>query len=170
MVSFFTKVSLQVIFHWVMKHGITWIQGWYSLFASDSALGFKFSALVKSSQALYEKVTLQTSEQVKTLGSFYVCRQILDTQQRLALFVLHWCGLQLVQDFSVSHHTRFVVQFAFGLSFHKVDCILIQSYRENQLLSTIDWPHGETGANILRYKMKPEQRLRNNYMLTVQIT
>ena len=82
---------------------------------------------MQSSQALYEKVTLWTSEQVKTLGSFYVCQQILDTQHRLALFVLHCCGLQLVQDFSVSHHTRFVVQFAFGLSFHKVACILFQS-------------------------------------------
>ena len=111
MVSFFTKVSLQVIFHWVMKHGITWIQGWYSLSASDAALGFKFSALVQSSQALYEKVTLWTSEQVKTLGSFYVCQQILDTQHRLALFVINWCVLLLVQDFSVSHHTWFVVHY-----------------------------------------------------------
>ena len=127
MVSYFNKVSLQDIFHWVMKHGITWIQGWYSLSASDAALGFKFSALVQSSQALYEKVTLWTSEQVKTLGSFYVCQQILDTQHRLALFVINWCVLLLVQDFSVSHHTRFVVQFAFGLSFYKVDCILFQS-------------------------------------------
>ena len=82
---------------------------------------------MQSSQALYEKVTLRISEQFKTLCDFYVCRQILDTQHRLALFVLHCCGLQLVQDFSVSHHTRFVVHFAFGLSFHKVDCILFQS-------------------------------------------
>ena len=129
MVLFFNKFSLQDIFHWVMKHGITWIQGWYSLSASDAALGFKFSALVQSSQALYEKVTLWTSEQVKTLGSFYVCQQILDTQHRLALFVLHCCGLQLVQDFSVSHHTWFVVHSAFGLSFQKTDCIHFPSYR-----------------------------------------
>ena len=127
MVLFFNKVSLQDIFHWVLKHGITWIQGWYSLSESDAALGIKFSALVQSSQALYEKVTFPSSEQVKTLSGFYICRQILDTQHRLALFVLHWCVLLLVQDFSVSHHTRFVVQFAFGLSFYKVDCILFQS-------------------------------------------
>ena len=129
MVSYFNKVSLQDIFHWVLKHGITWIQGWYSLSESDAALGIKFSALVQSSQALYEKVTFPSSEQVKTLSGFYICRQILDTQHRLALFVLHCCGLQLVQDFSVSHHTWLVVHSAFGLSFQKTDCIHFLSYR-----------------------------------------
>ena len=52
---FFNKVSLQDIFHWVLKHGIIWIQGWYSLSGLGAALGIKFSALVQSSQALYEK-------------------------------------------------------------------------------------------------------------------
>ena len=66
MVLFFNKVSLQDIFHWVLKHGITWIQGWYSLSESDASLGIKFSALVQSSQALYEKVTFLSSEHVKT--------------------------------------------------------------------------------------------------------
>ena len=112
---------------------------------------------MQSSQALYEKVTFPSSEQVKTLSGFYICRQILDTQHRLALFVLHCCGLQLVQDFSVSRHTWFVVHYAFGLSFHKTDCSLFLSHRENQLLRTFDWPLGETGANILRSKMIPEQ-------------
>jgi hypothetical protein len=78
----------------------------------------------------------------------------------MALSVLHCCGLPLEQDFSVSHHTRFVVHFALSLSFHKVDCIIFQSYRENQLLSTFEWPHGETGANILRFKMIPEQEVK----------
>ena len=57
-----------------MKHGIIWIQGWYSLSGSGAALGIKFSALVQSSQALYVKATLRTSEQVKILGDFYVYR------------------------------------------------------------------------------------------------
>ena len=65
MVLFFNKFSLQDIFLSVLKHGITWIQGWYSLSESDASLGIKFSALVQSSQALYEKVTFP-SEQVKT--------------------------------------------------------------------------------------------------------
>ena len=160
MVLFFNKVSLQDIFHWVLKHGITWIQGWYSLSGSGAALGIKFSALVQSSQALYEKVTFPSSEQVKTLSGFYICRQILDTQHRLALFVLHCCGLLPVQDFSVSHHTWFVVHSAFGLSFHKTDCSLFLSHRENQLLRTFDWPLGETGANSLRSKMIPEQEVK----------
>ena len=115
MVLFFNKVSLQDIFHWVLKHGITWIQGWYSLSESDAALGIKFSALVQSSQALYEKVTFPSSEQVKTLSGFYICRQILDTQHRLAFFVLHCWGLLPVQDFSVSHHTCCSLCFWFVL-------------------------------------------------------
>ena len=112
---------------------------------------------MQSSQPLYEKVTFPSSEQVKTMSGFYICRQILDTQHRLALFVLHCCGLLPVQDFSVSHHNRFVVHYAFGLSFHKTDCSLFLSHRENQLLRTFDWPLGETGANSLRSKMIPEQ-------------
>ena len=114
---------------------------------------------MQSSQALYEKVTFPSSEQVKTLSGFYICRQILDTQHRLALFVLHCCGLLPVQDFSVSHHNRFVVHYAFGLSFHKTDCSLFLSHRENQLLRIFDWPLGETGANSLRSKMIPEQEV-----------
>ena len=55
-----------------MKQAINWIQDWYSLSGSDLALGIKFSALVQSSQALYLKATLRTSEQVMTLGDFYV--------------------------------------------------------------------------------------------------
>ena len=156
---FFNKVSLQDIFHWVMKHGITWIQGWYSLSESDAALGIKFSALVQSSQALYEKVTFPSSEQVKTLSGFYICRQILDTQHRLAFFVLHCWGLLPVQDFSVSHHTWFVVHYAFVLSSHKTDCSLFLSHRENQLLRIFDWPLGGAGANSLRSKMIPEQEV-----------
>ena len=160
----------KVIIHWVMKHGIIWIQGWYSLSESDASLGIKFSALVQSSQALYEKVTFPSSEQVKTLSCFYICRQILDTQHRLALFVLHCCGLQLVQDFSVSHHTRFVVHYAFGLSFHKTNCSLFLSNRENQLLGTFDWPLGETQQTVWGLKWSQSKRLRNNYMLTAHLT
>ena len=112
-----------------MKQAINWIQDWYSLSGSGAALGVKFSALVQSSQPLYEKVTFPSSEQVKTLSGFYICRQILDTQHRLAFFVLHCWGLLPVQDFSVSHHTWLVVHSAFGLSFQKTDCIHFLSYR-----------------------------------------